>query len=233
VVQHFVGFACDAGARCGTIEALDALIQAVTAKDGKWSIVYISEVDVRLEANDFAKPCYTMPGWVCHRWWPGGGSRAMAVILRNRVLCDVKAMNGVGRCICLYVDSSMPESVRCSVNVVCCHMPRTHAPSMEQNSAILEWLNSVKRERNDQCLMFGDANVDHLRAPVYRHLAPQTHPAWRQQARARYYSLMAMLDTVQALPIIPAKVHSAPFDLEVRGYPLVSRLPVGEQATGG
>jgi hypothetical protein len=79
-------------------------------------------------------------------------------------------------------------------------------------------------------MMIDDANIDHLRTPARKHLAPDAHPEGKRALLARFETLASMLDTVGATPVIPVPDPERwPLSLTERGCLVASRLPVGEQ----
>ena len=203
--------------------ALNALAQRISCISQSWVVLYLSELDAlgpssrHLDDSNF----------VVHRHHPGGGSWAMAFVIKRSFSFAVHGLWWSGRVGALHLlHRDALGRFLFNVFVVGCHGPHG------EREDFLTDLNAIllKKPRLAKVLMLGDWNVDQL--PVL-----QTDPFSGSRSRRKHHeeerSLLAAFVRAQGLQLRtprPSPVSSGGSFSDFTTTTAISRIPLGEQA---
>lgn len=94
--QSLEVIAINAGRKAGDAAKMQSLIDAASTIAPSWAAIYVSELDAYSCAFDVDKWA-TIEGHQVHRWWPGGGSIAMAWIIHRAWCSRAQSVRWQGR----------------------------------------------------------------------------------------------------------------------------------------
>ena len=182
-----------------------------------WGLFFVSECDGTLSADPGPEE---VEGSAVHRWWPGPGSKPMALVVRPQMQQYVKSVRRRGRAISIHMNSR-------GYDWLYVFMHGGHGDALEESLADATVLFR-HRKRHSKVMLMGDFNVDYL--PTLEEDPWKMQPGRQSRHRLERDTFSSWMSSLRVTQLLPCSVTGAPGGAwNAFAQTPFSRVPTGEQ----